>query len=77
VGYTSNYYTYLYDKVMALEFFAEFDRKNLLGGETALRYRKAVLEPGGSKPARKLVKDFLRREVSMSALRGWIEQSVA
>ena len=24
VGYTSNYYTYLYDKVMALEFFAEF-----------------------------------------------------
>ncbi len=24
VGYTSNYYTYLYDKVIALEFFAEF-----------------------------------------------------
>jgi len=40
VGYTSNYYTYLYDKVMALAFFEEFDRKNLLEGPTAMRYRR-------------------------------------
>jgi thimet oligopeptidase len=72
VGYTSNYYTYLYDKVMALEFFEEFDRKNLLGGPTAMRYRREVLEPGGSKPARELVHAFLGRETSMKALKGWI-----
>jgi thimet oligopeptidase len=72
VGYTSNYYTYLYDKVMALEFFEEFDRKNLLEGPTAMRYRREVLEPGGSKPARELVQAFLGRETSMKALRGWI-----
>jgi thimet oligopeptidase len=72
VGYTSNYYTYLYDKVMALEFFAQFDPKNLIEGPTALRYRREVLEPGGSKPARDLVQSFLAREVSMSALRQWI-----
>ena len=72
VGYTSNYYTYLYDKVMALEFFAQFDPKNLIEGPTALRYRHEVLEPGGSKPARDLVQAFLGREVSMSALRQWI-----
>ena len=80
IGYTSNYYTYLYDKVMALEFFAQFaaDGKPAeLGGETAIRYRKQVLEPGGSKPARELVQAFLGREVSMEALRGWIEKSVA
>ena len=44
VGYTSNYYTYLYDKVMALEFFAEFSRsgeESPLGGATAMRYRRA------------------------------------
>jgi thimet oligopeptidase len=73
VGYTSNYYTYLYDKVMALEFFAEFDLKDLVGGATAMRYRRAVLEPGGSKPARELVREFLGREVSMGALRKWVE----
>jgi thimet oligopeptidase len=79
VGYTSNYYTYLYDKVMALEFFAEFAKsgeKSALGGETAIRYRRQVLEPGGTRPARELVKAFLGREVSMNALRGWIAQSV-
>jgi thimet oligopeptidase len=72
VGYTSNYYTYLYDKVMALEFFAEFDQENLIEGPVAMRYRREVLEPGGSKPARDLVQAFLGREVSMSALKGWI-----
>jgi thimet oligopeptidase len=77
VGYTSNYYTYLYDKVMALEFFAEFkkpDPEDLIDGATAMRYRREVLEPGGSKPARELVKEFLGREVSMSALQHWISR---
>jgi len=77
VGYTSNYYTYLYDKVMALEFFEEFDRKNLLEGPTAMRYRREVLEPGGSKPARELVQAFLGRETSMKALKGWIAKAFA
>ncbi len=72
VGYTSNYYTYLYDKVMALEFFEQFDPSNLIEGPTALRYRREVLEPGGSKPARDLVHAFLGREGSMSALKQWI-----
>jgi len=78
VGYTSNYYTYLYDKVMALEFFEEFKKTSaneLFDAKTAMRYRKQVLEPGGSKPARQLVADFLGREVSMSALQNWIQKS--
>jgi thimet oligopeptidase len=78
VGYTSNYYTYLYDKVMALEFFAEFQKpeaEDLISGPTAMRYRREVLEPGGSKPARELVQAFLGREVSMEALKGWIGKS--
>ena len=83
VGYTSNYYTYLYDKVIALEFFAEFDKHakqspaELLAGPVASRYRKLVLEPGGSKPARKLVEDFLGRDTSMEALRSWIGREFA
>ena len=75
VGYTSNYYTYLYDKVMALEFFRQFatDSADMLSGETGRRYRREVLEPGGSKPARALVKAFLGREqVGMEAFEGWL-----
>lgn len=83
VGYTSNYYTYLYDKVIALEFFAEFaggralDVEAVLGGETARRYRREVLEAGGSRPARELVQAFLGRETSMTALRDFIGREFA
>jgi thimet oligopeptidase len=76
IGYTSNYYTYLYDKVIALEFFAQFPQGEI-GGEKALEYRKKVLEPGGSKPARDLVHAFLGRNASMDALKAYIEKSVA
>ena len=33
MGYSSNYYTYMFDKVIALDFFAQFDLANLLGGD--------------------------------------------
>src|ERR1019366_6613473 len=74
VGYTSNYYTYVLDKVIAIDFFAQFDTKNLLDGPTAMRYRRAVLEPGASKPASDLVKDFLGRPQQIDALRSWMNQ---
>jgi len=73
-GYSSNYYTYVLDKVIAVDFFAQFDAENLLDGPTALRYRKAVLEPGGSKPATELVKGFLGRPQSIEALKSWMDK---
>ncbi len=72
VGYSSNYYTYLFDKAIALDFFAQFDSENLLEGPAALRYRKYVLEPGGSKPAEQLVHDFLGRAQSLEPFKDWI-----
>jgi thimet oligopeptidase len=73
-GYTSNYYTYVLDKVIAVDFFAAFDPKNLLDGPTALRYRHTVLEQGGSKPAAELVKDFLGRPQNIDALKTWMDK---
>ena len=72
--YASNYYTYLLDKEIAIDFFAQFDKHNLLDGPTALRYRRSVLEPGASKPAAELVKDFLGRPENMNALKAWMNQ---
>jgi len=74
VGYASNYYTYVLDKVIAIDFFAQFDKSNLLDGPTAMRYRRAVLEPGASKPAPQLVKDFLGREQNMDAIKSWMNE---
>ena len=73
-GYSSNYYTYAFDKVIALDFFAQFDGGDLLGCEAGKRYRKTVLEQGGSKPGRELVRDFLGRDEEFSAFSEWLNE---
>jgi thimet oligopeptidase len=71
-GYSSAYYTYLWDKVIAEDFFLQFDSKNLLAGNAPMKYRRVVLEPGGSMSANDLVKNFLGRPASMTALQKWM-----
>ncbi|MGB8030780.1 MAG: M3 family metallopeptidase [Terracidiphilus sp.] len=73
-GYSSNYYTYMFDKVIALDFFGQFEPDDLLGCEAGARYRKAVLEQGGSKPGRELVRDFLGRDEEFSAFSKWLNE---
>jgi len=74
MGYSSNYYTYAYDKVIALDFFAQFDPANLLGCAAASKYRTAVIEQGGSKPGRQMVQDFLGRDEEFSAFSDWLNE---
>jgi thimet oligopeptidase len=73
-GYSAVYYTYMWSLVIAKDFFGRFDRANLMAPEVALRYRRAVLDPGGSKPAVKLVEDFLGRPFSFEAFRAWLNE---
>ncbi|MDQ1386647.1 MAG: thimet oligopeptidase [Acidobacteriaceae bacterium] len=73
-GYSSAYYTYLWDKVIAEDFFLQFDHKNLLAGDAPMRYRRVVLEPGGSMSANDLVKNFLGRPQNMVALQHWMAE---
>jgi thimet oligopeptidase len=72
-GYSSAYYTYLWDKVIAEDFFGQFDPKNLLSDPSAMRYRRTVLEPGGSESANDLVRNFLGRPQQLAALGNWID----
>jgi len=71
-GYSSAYYTYMWDKVIAEDFFQQFDQKNLLAGDTPMRYRRTGLEPGGSMSANDLVKNFLGRPQTMDAFQKWM-----
>ena len=73
-GYSAVYYTYMWSQVIAKDMFSQFDKNNLLDPKTAIRYRKTVLEPGGSKPAAKLVEDFLGRPFNFSAFEKWLNQ---
>src|SRR5579863_312902 len=73
-GYSSNYYTYAFDKVIALDFFAQFDPADLLGCEAGAKYRRTVLEQGGSKPGRQMVRDFLGRDEEFAAFSRWLNE---
>jgi thimet oligopeptidase len=71
-GYSAIYYTYMWSMVIAKDLFTVFEREGLMG-PAALRYRRAVLEPGGSKPAAALVRDFLGREAGFEAYQRWLD----
>jgi thimet oligopeptidase len=73
-GYSSAYYTYLFDKVIAEDFFLQFDHQNLLAGDAPMRYRRIVLEPGGSMSANDLVKNFMGRPQNITALQHWMAE---
>jgi thimet oligopeptidase len=76
-GYSSAYYTYMWDKVIAEDFFGQFNAANLLAGPTSMRYRREVLEPGGSMSANDLVKAFLGRAQNTSAFKTWLGEEFA
>jgi len=71
-GYSALYYTYMWSLVIAKDLFSVFQEEGLLAPETSLRYRKAVLEPGGSRPAAALLRDFLGRDTSFAPFERWL-----
>ena len=67
--YSALYYTYLWSKTISTDLFTVFEAHGLRDPETARRYRDRVLAPGSSRPAARLVEDFLGRPVSLDAYR--------
>jgi thimet oligopeptidase len=72
-GYSAVYYTYMWSLVIAKDLFTVFQREGLLSPEPAARYRRAVLEAGGSRPAAELVEAFLGRPYGFEAFQRWLE----
>ena len=71
-GYSAYYYTYQWSLVIAKDMFGQFDRRNLLDSKVAKRYRDTVLAPGGTKPAKELVRSFLKRDYDFKAFDEWL-----
>ncbi len=71
-GYSAVYYTYMWSLVIAKDMFSRFNKDDLLDPRVATEYRDDVLAPGGSKPARELVKAFLKRDYDFKAFDSWL-----
>jgi len=76
-AYVSSYYIYQWSLVIAKDMFSRFDRSDLLAPGPARRYRETVLQPGGSKPAADLVKDFLGRPFNEKAWEQWLNRGAS
>ena len=68
-GYSAIYYTYVWSKAIALDLFTQFEADGIRNPKTAVRYRKLVLEPGGSQDANVLIQNFLGRPLSLDAFK--------
>jgi thimet oligopeptidase len=72
-GYSAIYYTYMWSLVIAKDLLGPFRDAGLMSEAPARRYRRAILEAGGSKPAAELVVDFLGRSSSFDAYERWLD----
>ena len=72
VGYAAGYYSYKWAEVLSADAWSAFEETAQDGGvlnvATGRRYRQAVLEAGGSRPAMESFKAFRGREPSIDAL---------
>ncbi len=74
-GYSAIYYTYMWSLVIAKDLLSSFEADGMLNPKTARRYRETILDPGGSKKASDLVRDFLGRSYSFDAFQAWLDRA--
>ena len=71
-GYAAGYYSYKWAEVLSADAYAAFEEtvgnEGLPNPETGRKYRQAILEAGGSRPAIESFKAFRGREPSLDAL---------
>ena len=66
-GYDAGYYGYLYSQVYSADMFHSVFAKDPMNQAEGRRYRRTVLEKGGSRDAMDLLRDFLGREPNSEA----------
>jgi oligopeptidase A len=70
-GYAAGYYSYKWAEVLSADAYAAFEESSsgaAANVETGRKYREAILEAGGSRPAMESFKAFRGREPSIDAL---------
>jgi thimet oligopeptidase len=71
--YSATYYTYLWSQVIAKDLWSAFDAERPLDPAPARRYLDTILRPGGSRPAARLIEDFLGRPFGFESWQRWLE----
>ncbi|WP_163578282.1 oligopeptidase A [Halomonas faecis] len=67
-GYAAGYYSYKWAEVLSADAWSAFEEAGIFDTETGRRFRREILEPGGSRDAAELFRAFRGREPSVEPL---------
>ena len=67
-GYSAGYYSYKWAEVLSADAFEAFEEQGVFNPEVGQRFRREILEAGGSRPAMDSFKAFRGREPRLDAL---------
>jgi oligopeptidase A len=67
-GYAAGYYSYKWAEVLSADAYSAFEEAGVLDVATGRRYRREILEAGGSRPAEESFTAFRGREPRIDAL---------
>ncbi len=67
-GYAAGYYSYKWAEVLSADVFAAFEEEGLFSKEVGQRYKRCILEKGGSRPAIESFECFRGRKPTIEAL---------
>jgi oligopeptidase A len=67
-GYAAGYYSYKWAEVLAADAFAAFEEAGIFDADTALRFRREILEIGGSRDFMDAYVAFRGRKPTLDAL---------
>ncbi len=67
-GYSAGYYSYKWAEVLSADAFAAFEEQGVFDPAVGQRFRREILEAGGSRPAMESFKAFRGREPTIDAL---------
>ena len=67
-GYAAGYYSYKWAEVLSADAFIYFKKNGIFNKKIAQKYKKSILEKGGSASMKELFYNFLKREYKIESL---------